>query len=147
MQGEGEGPGHSRTGCHPGIPRNEDFEKDYERWLAEHGRNDHIKTGDSAKPGPIVMGTIVERNPPSFAVRPPNAPAPASASPSTFSQHGHTLSNGAADKSKWEDREREEIEKQNSSLIESMSTEEILAEQERLKEILPAKLYQKWSRS
>lgn len=76
---------------------------------------------------PVILGDIVERQPSLASIRPPGA------KPTTVKlvdEEGTLL---------------EEIRVENEKVLQQMTTEEILAEQEELKKLLPAKLLQKWS--
>lgn len=146
----------SRDGCHPGIPRGEELEAQNAAFVASppaapaarcirHGPPPVGPTNDSGVAGmpPPLLGNIVERPPPAAgAVRPPNfgggrgaAPTGAPLSPAQSAARTASLS----------PRELEEIGRENEAYLASLSPEEILVEQERLRQMLPPKLYQRWS--
>lgn len=148
------------VGCHPGIPRGEDLEEQNAQFLANLPAtpaarcirrvlpsSDSANGNREAEMPPPLLGSIVERPSPSAGVvRPPNyggnrgifvsggtvaSPArPAKGPPSS----GIPIST-----------ELEEINRENEAYLATLSSEEILAEQERLRQVLPPKLYQKWS--
>lgn len=144
------------VGCHPGVPGGDDLEAQQAQFLASPpaapaarcirrafspgaGGNSRV-----AKVPHPLLGNIIERQQPSVGVaRPPNSgdsrgtisPARATPPSTRSAERPPSLSPG----------ELEEISRENEAYVASLSPEEILAEQEHLSQVLPPRLYQKWS--
>ena len=156
---EGGKVGREAEGCHPGIPNSNDFDAQCEMFKRDPPQRLAAKVistenkselatikilGDvveqttfsaSSSSSSKIMGDIVERTISSSSIRPPNAISqPKVITTVTASSEGRdTLMN--------------EIDLENRQRLGSMTTEEIIQEQEELKRSLPSKLLEKWSHS
>lgn len=156
----------SQVGCHPGIPWGEDLEEQNAQFMTNPPDMPAARCIRKAPPSPDpangshgveiplpVLGSIIERpSPPAGAVRPPNyagnsgrflpgGPISSSNDPAKCSPSPVTPVSSTATATELE----EEISRENEAYLASLPPEEILAEQERLRQVLPTQLYQRWS--